>query len=89
MKNTQIEKDINNVFFDACALVISIISMILFSIKTFLGVNNIQKVNKRSKIFSFLNYVVIDWPKDFYHNPSGYKIWRFIGDLLHHIFLKK
>jgi len=88
VKNTQAQKQIDNVFFTLIFLLWS------FALGTFQSLYLLvfpKRLQQKSKpvIYQVLDFISQQWPNNFTKNPSGYKITRFIGDFIHHIFLKK
>ena len=88
VKNTQMEKQVKNIFFDVLAIFLSIICNIFRSIVFFVSGKKNKKA-QNSILFRLIDYIVKSWPKDFFASPRGYKIGRFLGDMIHHMFLKK
>jgi len=62
--------------------------MIFRSGVTFLTLSS-WKESRRSIVYQSLDFVFSSWPKNFWKNPSIYKLTRFVWDGIHHIFLKK
>lgn len=88
VKNTQEQKQIDNVFLKLIFLLWSFTFGMLKSIYLLLFPWYLQTVNKPA-MYQVLDFISQQWPRYFTKNPSGYKITRFIGDFIHHIFLKK
>jgi len=88
VKNTQEQKQIHNVFLSVIYLFFSGIISIIISLYYFVFIKDVTLANipKSYKIF---DYIFKQWPKYFISAPSGYKITKFFGDFIHHIFLKK
>jgi len=88
VKNTQEQKQIYNVFFNTILLVWNFIISIVTSVYYFLFKKNISPYHTPVS-YVFFDYIFRQWPKYFMKQPSGYKVTKFFGDFIHHIFLKK
>lgn len=64
-------------------LVISIITSVFL---LFTKDNNSFKNNS---IITFIHFILHIWPKSFWNNPSGIKIWRSIWTLINFIFYRE
>lgn len=88
VRNTQAQKSINNVFLKLVYLLWSFILGIIHSLKVFVSWSS-QWEKRNFIIYRVFDFVVWQWPKEFLRQPSGYKVTKYIGDFIHHIFLKK
>jgi len=88
VKNTQEQKQIDNVFLK---LIFLLWSFTLGTVKSmyFLLFPGYFKQTHKPAMYQVLDFISQQWPRYFIKNPTGYKITRFIGDFIHHIFLKK
>jgi hypothetical protein len=88
VKNISNRKKIHNIFLDIITLIASFLYGIIKSVKIFLFGIQVE-TNKKTKAYSLIHFIVYQWPRKFFKSPSGYSLTRYIGDLLHHMFLKK
>lgn len=82
-------KNISNVFLKLGVFTLSFFIEIIRSIKIFLWWKRENNSKKTKHIFWFFDFLIFDWPQYFSKKPSAYKVFRFFGDVLQFLFLKK
>jgi len=89
VKNRQEQKYINNVFLKLLYLFLNFVYWVIFSLYLFLfgWLYTIKKPH--FAIYEIFDFISWQWPKKFIEKSSAYSITKYIGDFIHHIFLKK
>jgi len=88
VKNTQEQKQFHNVFFRCILFISQLCFWVVQAFGVFLGLRR-KRVFEKNNSRRIIDFLVKSWPESFNASPSAYKVTRFFGDFIHHIFLKK
>ena len=80
------KRKIKNSFLELVLFLISTLFSFFRSVRLFFSTKN-YKI-KKNLFFESLDFIFIIWPKDFFKNPSFYKLFSFFWDFIKFI-LKK